>query len=262
MSPTVDVEMASPPAATPPSQPVPLLRALGLSKTFGGIRAVETVSLELHSGTAVGIVGPNGSGKSTLFNLICGNLRPDAGEVHFLGRRIDGLPVFRVAQRGIGRTFQTLRVFRSMSVMENLLFPAVVRKVSGARARAEDLLEFVGLVSSQTKLAGELSFGQQRLLEFAVALMAQPKLLILDEPIAGVNPVVIEKLAGMITQLRQSDLSFLIVEHNIRFVNGVCDRVIVLDHGCQVAEGTPDQVRSNADVIEAYLGKGLDAARG
>jgi ABC-type branched-subunit amino acid transport system ATPase component len=240
----------------------PLLEVSALSKSFGGNRVLDALSFSVDAGGIVGVVGPNGSGKTTLFNLIGGYLRHDRGRVSLAGGRISGLPPYRIARLGIGRTFQALRVFREMTVDENLLFPAVVKAIPDPHARAHELLEFVGLLAHRDALAGHLSVGQQRLLEFAMVLMARPRLIMLDEPIAGVNPVIVERLAEMIHALRQDGLTFLIVEHNVRFVNALCDRVVVLDHGCKIAEGTPLELRSNAAVIEAYLGKGLNAARG
>jgi ABC-type branched-subunit amino acid transport system ATPase component len=238
-----------------------LLDVASLTKKFGGNCALDTVAFAVEPGTVVGVVGPNGSGKSTLFGVICGHLRPNAGHVKFKGKSIVGLPPHRIARQGIGRTFQALRVFREMTVLENMLFPGLIRKVAGLHERADKLLEFVGLLPYRQTLTGLLSHGQQRLLEFATVLMAEPTLILLDEPLAGVNPVLIERMAEMIRLLRKDGTTFLVVEHNLRFVNQLCDRLVVLDHGIKIAEGRPDEIRSNTLVIEAYLGKAPRATR-
>lgn len=239
-----------------------LLEVTQLTKFFDGIQALNGVSFSLEKGCILGIVGPNGSGKTTLFNTIGGYLRPTRGGVKFAGEQIDSLAPYKVARAGIGRTFQTVRVYHDMTLMENMFVSSIVHQIPDRERRALELLHFVGLHQFRNRRASALSYGQQRLLEFATRLMTDPKLMMLDEPIAGVNPVLIERLADLIRTMRERGVTFLLVEHNIRFVTMLCDRVLVLDHGIKIAEGRPSDIQANAMVIEAYLGKGIDASRG
>jgi branched-chain amino acid transport system permease protein len=241
----------------------PLLEINGLVKHFGGIKAVDGCSFVVPEGSITGLIGPNGSGKTTVFNLIDDTIRADAGEITFDGKRIDGEPSWTRAHAGIGRTFQITRLFGEMTVLENVV--AVQRSfsvrqlgriaVSGPEAKAaEELLEFVGMRAFRDQKARALSYGQQKLVELAQILMLDPKLIMLDEPAGGINPVLIERMGEMIRELNSYGRTFLIVEHNMPFVLGLCDPVYVLARGRTMASGTPEQVQRNPAVIEAYLG--------
>ena len=235
----------------------------GLRRTFGGVVAVDDASVELREGRINGLIGPNGSGKTTFFNLVTGMIAPDAGEVVFRDRSIAGHAPHRIARSGIGRTFQVTRVFPRMTALQNLL--VAVRRVglsellrSAVRgpevARAEQWLERVGLEHLRNAEARSLSYGQQKLLELAGAMMGDPKLVLLDEPAGGINPVMIERISALVKELNAEDRTFLVVEHNMDMVMSTCDHVIVFDRGRPIATGTPAQVQADARVLEAYLG--------
>ncbi len=235
--------------------PAPILEVRGVTKRFGGIQALAGPSFEVRAGTICGLIGPNGSGKSTLFDCITGIQPVDGGEVRFRGERITGLPPFRIARRGIGRTFQLTRLFPRLTVLENLL--AVAGRADGrdAERRARELIDFVNLTRVTHELAANLSYGQSKLLEFIRALMLEPALVMLDEPAAGVNPTLLEKLAGHIRELRARGVTFLVVEHNMTLVMNLCDTIVVLDHGEKIAEGPPRAIQGDERVIEAYFGR-------
>ena len=226
----------------------------GVRKSFGGVAAVAGVSFALEAGRIYGLIGPNGSGKTTLFNCITGLERIDAGEVRFKGERIDGLKPSRVARRGIGRTFQMIRVFPELTALENLL---VVTR--GARADAErrgrELLQFVKLEGLADEYAGNLSYGQQKLVEFVRVLMTDPTLILLDEPAAGVNRTLLNDLLAAVARLRDEGRTILLVEHDMKVVMGLCETVFVLDHGEKIAEGPPGLIQADERVIEAYFGR-------
>ena len=235
----------------------------GLSKRFGGLKAVDGCSFAVPEGSITGLIGPNGSGKTTVFNLIDNTIGADSGEIEFAGQRIDGLHSWERAHRGLGRTFQITRLFGEMTVLENVV--AVQRSfslgqlgriaVSGPEARAaEELLEFVGMRAFRDQRARALSYGQQKLVELAQILMLDPKLIMLDEPAGGINPVLIERMGEMIRELNSYGKTFLIVEHNMPFVLGLCDPVHVLARGKTMASGTPEQIQRDPAVIDAYLG--------
>jgi branched-chain amino acid transport system permease protein len=241
-----------------------LLEVKGLEKRFGGVRAVDGCSFAVPEGSITALIGPNGSGKTTAFNLIDGTMRPSTGEVWFDGRRIDGMRPWTRAHLGIGRTFQITRLFRDMTVLENVVAP--LRSFSWAQlnagavsgpeaARAEELLEFVGMRRYRDEKARTLSYGQQKLVELAQVLMLDPKLILLDEPAGGINPTAIERMGEMIRQLNRQGTTFLIVEHNMPFVLGLCDPVLVLARGACICEGGPEMVQQDPRVLDAYLGE-------
>jgi ABC-type branched-subunit amino acid transport system ATPase component len=245
-----------------------MLQVDNMTKSFGGIKAVDACSLEVKKGTITGLIGPNGSGKTTLFNIITGFYQPDSGTIHFNQQPIHNLKPSRICHRGIGRTFQITRLFWKMTVLENMIVP--VRQIGwrtllsrGVKKyeeeRAMELLEWVGLSKYRDDEVGKLSFGQQKLIEFIAVLMSDPDLILLDEPAGGVNPVMIEKMMGMVENLNQQGKTFLLVEHNMRLVMELCQHIIVLDHGQKIAEGIPSEVQQNPLVLEAYLGSTQNA---
>ena len=230
------------------------LAVRGLGKRFGGLTAVDGCSFEVVPGQVVGLIGPNGSGKSTVFNLVTGMIRPDRGRVDYEGRSLLGLPLHRIARRGIGRTFQDIKIFRELPVWQNLAIAALGRGIAGWQERGKALLADMGLGHLRGELGENLSIGQQRLLELTMQLLAAPDLLLLDEPLAGVHPVVRNRIAGIIRAQRAAGQAILLIEHDMRFVMELCDRVVVLDHGEKIADGPPDQVRADPLVIAALLG--------
>jgi ABC-type branched-subunit amino acid transport system ATPase component len=240
------------------------LRAEGVSKAFGGVHALSECTLTAQSGQITGLIGPNGSGKTTLFNIMTGYERPDSGQVFLGDRQIAGAPPAKVFGYGVGRTFQLTRIFPRLTVLENMLVPAqhgaAGRGRSGRRLRerAMDLLAFTGIAGHAGALAGTLSYGQRKLLELSYVLIADPEVVLLDEPAGGVNPSLINHLAERISELNKQGRTFLIVEHNMEFVMGLCHRVTVLDYGTVIAAGTPDEVRNDPQVLDAYLGLGTD----
>ena len=240
-----------------------LLEAQNISKAFGGIHALDACSITVEQGTITGLIGPNGSGKTTLFNVITGYEKVDAGNVRLSGQPITNAKPDKVFRLGIGRTFQLTRIFPRLTVMENM---HVAAQREGAKAllsrwsstheqkRALELLDFVGLTKLKDMPASNLSYGQKKLLEFAFVLIAEPQLILLDEPAGGINPTLINQLAERIRTLNNNGVTFLVVEHNMEFVMGLCKSVMVLHRGAKIAEGTPQEVRKNPAVLEAYLG--------
>jgi ABC-type branched-subunit amino acid transport system ATPase component len=240
-----------------------LLQATDISKAFGGIQALNACSISVEEGSITGLIGPNGSGKTTLFNVITGYERPDAGSVRFKETDITRLGPDRIFGMGIGRTFQLTRIFPRLTVTENM-HVAIKRKglaslfgrwsASGEHERALQLLEFVGLTHLKDAPAGSLSYGQRKLLELAFILIAEPQMILLDEPAGGINPTLIGQLGERIRELNRQGVTFLIVEHNMEFVMNLCSHVMVMHRGAKLAEGTPEAVRANPAVLEAYLG--------
>ena len=231
-----------------------ILELHGIERHFGGVRAVDGISFSVPRGTIVGLCGTNGSGKTTTFNCITGMDRPTRGQIVFDGRDITGMDPFRTFGLGIGRMFQIVRIFPQMTVLENLV--AVARNGSDEEIldASLDVIQVVGLGHMVDELAATLSFGQKKLLELARVLLLDPTLLLMDEPAAGVNPVLLEKLLRIIGDYHARDRSILIVEHNMKVIGQLCDWVVVLDHGHIIAQGPPEDVRKDSAVLQAYLG--------
>jgi len=231
-----------------------ILQVRNLVKRFGGVTAINGVSLSLEAGKIYGLIGPNGSGKTTLFNCITGIERRDSGAVGFKGRRIDRLKPHQIFHRGLGRTFQIIRVFPELTALENLLV-VTTSEFKPARKRAEELLRFVKLETLADEYAGNLSYGQQKLLEFIRVLMSDPDLILLDEPAAGVNRTLLNELLDAVKALRDRGKTIFLVEHDMKVVMGLCETVFVLDHGEKLAEGPPGMIQADERVIEAYFGR-------
>ncbi len=240
-----------------------LLEAQDVSKAFGGIQALNTCSISVEQGSITGLIGPNGSGKTTLFNVMTGYERIDSGQVRFQGQTITNAAPDKVFRLGMGRTFQLTRVFPRLTVLENMHVAAQRNDLKGLlsrwsstheQERALELLDFVGLTKLKNLPAGNLSYGQKKLLEFAFVLIAEPRVILLDEPAGGINPTMINYLTDRIRTLNEHGTTFLIVEHNMEFVMGLCHKIMVMHRGTKIAEGTPVEVRANPAVLEAYLG--------
>jgi branched-chain amino acid transport system ATP-binding protein len=243
-----------------------VLQVRDLTKAFGGVHAVNGVSFEVHEGEILGLIGPNGSGKSTLFNCILGQLAPSSGEVRIDGRAITGMRPCDLNRLGIGRTFQLLQVFPQLTVRENLVLAGQEHQGSmwtrllgprdaGLTAAAERMIEFFRLTALAEERAGALSYGQQKLLDVAMAFMAGPRLVLLDEPAGGVNLTMLAGLRERLRAINQSErATFVVIEHNMEFVMSLCTRILVLAEGRIIAEGAPEAIRNDPGVIEAYLG--------
>jgi len=254
-----------------------ILRVENLTKNFGGVLALSDLTFEVEPGKVFGIIGPNGSGKTTFFNLTTGFLRPDRGRILFDGKDMTRLPSHRIASSGIVRTYQSTSLFDKLSVADNVRIGTHSRTCSGvfdaifsrrktrldreyAGKRVAELLAFTGLAHEEGERAESLSYGDQRRLEIAIALATDPKLLLLDEPAAGMNQAESEALADLVRELRSKDITVLIVEHNMKLMMKLCDRILVLDHGIRLVEDVPENIIKNPEVIKVYFGEELEFA--
>ena len=253
---------------------MPVLEVRSVSKNFGGVEALKDVSLVVEQSEIVGLIGPNGAGKTSFFNCLTGLMPIDSGQMLFSEKQVslNGLPRHRILEKGLARTFQNLRIFKNMTLWENVavgfharfrsgLWDALLRtprfhaEEKSILQRGSDLLRFVGLEKQADEIAGNLPYGSQKRLEIARALATDPKLVLLDEPVAGMNPVEKEELSGLIRRIRDKGVSILIIEHDMKVVMPLCKRIVVLDEGRKIAEGPPERIQNDARVIKAYLGE-------
>ncbi len=239
-----------------------VLETFGLTMRFGGLVAVDNLDLYVTEGEAVGLIGPNGAGKTTAFNMISGAYKPSEGRVAFLGEEITGLPAAKVCEKGIGRTFQVVKPFGDMTVLENVMVGAFVHtgNTKVARKKAGEVLRLISLDHIANRKAKDLTLPQRKRLEIAKALATDPKLLLLDEVLAGLNPTEIEEAILLIRKINSSGISILMIEHVLQATMAICSRIYVLDYGKLIAMGTPEEVTQNPDVIKAYLGDDYETA--
>ncbi|MDR0762003.1 MAG: ABC transporter ATP-binding protein [Campylobacteraceae bacterium] len=249
-----------------------ILEIKNITKSFGGVTAVSDTSFKVETGQIFGLIGPNGAGKTTMFNVITGNYRPTFGVVELDSEVISGLMPYQIVRKGVARTFQNIRLFNSMSVMENVLIgfdyyakytffegmfrlPRFFKFEREIKTKAREILKYLEIDTFENEMAASLSYGQQRKVEIARALAVNPKVLLLDEPAAGMNPAETKELAALLQKAKADfNLAILLIEHDMKFVNQLCDRVLVLDYGKSICEGTPSEVISHKDVVAAYLG--------
>jgi ABC-type branched-subunit amino acid transport system ATPase component len=240
-----------------------ILEVEDISKAFGGLKALNSNSFSVEKGSITGLIGPNGSGKTTMFNVITGYEKPDSGTVVFKGEKITGSAPDKVCRLGIGRTFQLVRVFNRLNLIENI---QVGSRIMNKEERAErystekinELLDFVGLQKLAREKAGNLSYGQRKLIELATIIAQEPEVILLDEPAGGINPTLIQMMADRIREINKHGVTFLVVEHNMDFVMGICDEITVMERGAAIATGVPATIRGNQLVLDAYLGGSMD----
>jgi len=255
---------------------MPILEVIKLTKYFGGLAAIHNFDLEINKGEIVGLIGPNGSGKTTAFNLISGFIKPNSGQIIFKGEDITGLKPHKVAKKGIGRTFQHATLFRQQSSLQNMIVGCYekcevkfwgsffntrsnYKKEKASETKAMELLKFVGMEPRKDVLAGNLSHGYQKTLNFAIPLGADPELLLLDEPLTTLNPERVAAIQDLIRKIRNNGCTVLVIEHNMKALFPICDRIVVLDAGVKIAEGKPEEIRGNQKVIRIYLGGAIHA---
>ena len=248
-----------------------MLKVQDLTIRFGGLVAVDELNFEIQKGEIFGLIGPNGAGKTTCFNMISGTFKPTSGSIELNGKRIDGKQMYQINKLGVARTYQNINLFKTMTALENILvgqharlscglpssvlkMPKERREETQAKQKAAEILEFVGLKGKETVLSNAMPYGDQRLLEIARALASDPCLLLLDEPAAGMNPTEKNQLAELILKIRETGITVLLVEHDMKFVMGITDEICVLNYGKRIALGKPEEVQKNEDVIAAYLG--------
>jgi len=238
---------------------VHLLEGKGVTIHFGGLAAVSDVDFYLDKGEVVGLIGPNGAGKTTLFNLVSGALKPNPGEIFFKGKKINRMPAYKICRMGIARTFQTVKIFSSMPVVDNvkigLLFGAYGKIKKDTDAEIKNLLEFVGLDDVANTPARDLTLAHQKRIEVARALATQPEILLLDEIMAGLNPTELVEAMDLVKKIQKKGVTVVMIEHVMKAIMGICDRITVLDYGKKIAEGTPQEITTNKKVIEVYLGE-------
>jgi branched-chain amino acid transport system ATP-binding protein len=239
---------------------MPILEGKGVTKYFGGLAAVSNVDLNVEQGEALGLIGPNGAGKTTLFNLISAALTPRSGTIRFKGRDITGLSPYRICRMGVARTFQTVKVFADMPVLNNVILGSYFGMSPGMSSKdavreATELLEFVGLSAVKGTPAKDLTLANQKRLEVARALATNPELLLLDEMMAGLNPAELAQAMELVTRIRDKGITIIMIEHVMKAIMSVCDRIIVLHHGQKIAEGTPQEIATSKTVIKVYLGE-------
>ena len=240
-----------------------ILEVENISKAFGGLKALNGNSFSVEKGSITGLIGPNGSGKTTMFNVITGYEKPDSGTVLFKGEQITGIAPDKVCRLGIGRTFQLVRVFNRLNLIENI---QVGSRIMNKEERAQryssekinELLDFVGLQKLAREKAGNLSYGQRKLIELATIIAQEPQVILLDEPAGGINPTLIQMMANRIKEINKQGVTFLVVEHNMDFVMGICDEITVMERGAAIATGAPASIRGNQQVLDAYLGGSMD----